>query len=552
MQISKRPEERGAIFVSSVLMLAGLLILSAFAIDIGTGRIARRDLQKMADIAALDVGRVLDGKTNANGLASAATTALNASLARNRSGIIKTSSITPAYTFGTVNANGQWLGTCTGSCVPTAVRVSVGGRVGIRFWPGSDIAPTQKAMAAQQPKVACLTVGSFLAGLDTNNGGLLVSVLNKIVGVNATVFSSQGLLAIKNVGVPLVDLQTALGIGGASDLLKSEVSLAQLASAAANVLSKQSDSASSSAALALNNIASAAIQNNFTAKIKLDKILQLGAGTPESVLSGHVNVFDLISAQMFAINGTNLLSIPTAGLSLPAGLGELTASATVINPPTIICGQAGTVSPTNSQIELTINGKIGRFKCTALLGCAVSNLLDALLGGLLGNLLGGWKEDTSLFSFELKLNAVNATTKINSIPSCEPTPRVDVTVSTSATSGSLKIMLANAIEANISIPGALGDPGQTHTFTSAPSTWVSAGGVGTNGSLIGPITIGSGSSASMPGGSVGWGVIIPGFNIGTTLSTVVNDLLRRLGVTLNGANVTLGKMGECRDLALRE
>ena len=81
-------DERGAIIPMVALLLVVLVPSSAMAVDLGMQRVVRRDMQTLADVIALDVVRLVDGRTASqiqagyNGLPTLAN-ALTRSVARN-------------------------------------------------------------------------------------------------------------------------------------------------------------------------------------------------------------------------------------------------------------------------------------------------------------------------------------------------------------------------------------------------------------------------------------------------------------------------------------
>lgn len=61
--MSRRRDERGATAVLVAVVTVALVVpLAAFAVDLGMQRVARRDMQAIADAVALDMGRELDGR----------------------------------------------------------------------------------------------------------------------------------------------------------------------------------------------------------------------------------------------------------------------------------------------------------------------------------------------------------------------------------------------------------------------------------------------------------------------------------------------------------
>ena len=63
-RLRNRDDERGAVAVlTAVLMSLVLCTVAAFAVDLGMGRVGRGDMQAVADTVALDLARLLDGRT---------------------------------------------------------------------------------------------------------------------------------------------------------------------------------------------------------------------------------------------------------------------------------------------------------------------------------------------------------------------------------------------------------------------------------------------------------------------------------------------------------
>ena len=58
--MNRRRDERGAVAVLTAALLTALVVMAAFVVDIGMQRVARRDMQALADVVALDLSRELD------------------------------------------------------------------------------------------------------------------------------------------------------------------------------------------------------------------------------------------------------------------------------------------------------------------------------------------------------------------------------------------------------------------------------------------------------------------------------------------------------------
>jgi hypothetical protein len=500
----------------------------------------------------MDVSTVIDGSRTTDQLkaSSAYTSTLAATLARNRPSVaatVKDSDV--VVTFGMANADGVWIRDAGGAEFPNAVRVSASGASSIRLWPGQDPAkPRRTAIAARQPRAACITAGSYLAAFDTSTGGTPLSdFLNEIAPTSATVFTSAGLLAIKGVSVPLAQLVAELNVANPSSPLDADVTLGSLARAAVRVLEKQPGGAASGVVSELNRIATVSGTASISETIKLGELVQLGVGNSAAVLSGDVNVFDLLTGTVMAFDGTHVVDLKQLGVTVP-GFGVTSLKATVINPPKTVCGGAGsevTASQVSLAAEVTLS--VPKYKkCAALdVVCA----LGGLVGSLLSVLGGSWGSDgTAVLKFKLALGGVNATTRITAVNACEPSPDVTVSTTTSATTGSLSLeVLSPLLQTTVDLPQALPSTA-THTFTQSPSTWSHVGGVGSD--LIGPVSLsallsnaGKTSALVLNGGGV---------NLGTQLTTALNTGLAGLGLSLNGAAVTLDAMSTCTVFGLRK
>lgn len=553
-RLYRRPDdEDGAIFVFSVLILVTLMTVAAFVVDLGVDRIVRTDMQSLADTTAMDMSTVIDGsKTTSQITASSAyASALAATLTRNRPSVaatVKDSDVT--VTFGMASANGVWLRAAGAAEYPNAVKVSASGSSSIRLWPGSDPAkPTRTAIAARQPRSACVTVGSYLAALDTSAGGSpLANLLNEVAPTSATVFSSAGLLAIKSVGIPLADLVAELNVADPSSPLTADVTLGSLARASARVLEKQAGGAASSASVELNRIASVAGSNSINETIKLGEIVQLGVGNSAAALAGDVNVFDLLTGTIMAFDGAHVVDLKQMGISVP-GFGVTTLKATIVSPPKSVCGGAGSqVTSTQASLEAELTLLVPKYrKCTTLdIVCGLSNLVGGLLSSVLG---GGWKNDgMTPLTVKLTLNAVNATTTLTGVAACEPAPDVSVSTTTSATNGSFSLdALSGVLQLQANLPQALGSTA-SHTFKQSPSSWTYVGGVGSQ--LVGPVSLG----AVLTNAANTAAIVVngAGVDLGGQVTTALNTALSGLGLSLNGATVSLDKMSTCNVFGLRK
>ncbi len=59
----RKRDERGTTIVLVAIVSIVLVTIAAFAVDLGMQRVARRDMQALADAVALDLARLVDGRT---------------------------------------------------------------------------------------------------------------------------------------------------------------------------------------------------------------------------------------------------------------------------------------------------------------------------------------------------------------------------------------------------------------------------------------------------------------------------------------------------------
>lgn len=356
-------EERGAIAVVMSAVIVLLLLISAFVVDIGMQRAARRDMQAVADAVALDAARLLDSRP-ASKVITPGSPATKRSLAdtvkdsvdRNR----RTSLGSPPTTacpsdatcdrgvevfLVTLNASGSYPKrpdglpvSATGSTVPTGVVVIADTRVGFAFGglTGNDSGTaTRTAVARTSQPTVCFTVGTKTLTLDTSTGGLS-PLLKGILGVNLNAVGYDGLANLKSTKVPIAGLLAQLNVGSTDELLSTNVSLSSFMVATANALRAQGDTAS---ALLLE-----AVKLGVSgSQIALGKILALQSGTQTAGLTADVNVLDILGAAIVAANGQNAVSVNIPNV----------ASIKVVEPPQIACGGVG-VEARSAQIRVRV------------------------------------------------------------------------------------------------------------------------------------------------------------------------------------------------------
>jgi uncharacterized membrane protein len=343
-------------------------------------------MQARADIIALDMVRLADGRTQAQITAASANpnavAYLNNSAARNDIdpakltvvwGIYKTKKFTPT----------------TASQVPNAVQVTASEPVHYFFAgavPGApkDSTTTRSAIASYGEPVGGFSIGSFGASLSSANSGVLNSILTPLLGNPAGVnaLSYQG-LAGATLGVG--DLATELGLLNPDAALTTDVGTEQFLVAAANVLERQGNAAQA-------NILRGMITPQVKAfgPISIGDVVTAQSGTEDAALASRVNALDLLTATAFGsrctdpndLGSCSALSLPGISTSLP--LASLSGNARVIQGKVSVFGPVGASGSTN-QTQVGLNFALNSQQVGQ---CQPANILDlkCVLGGLLGTI----------------------------------------------------------------------------------------------------------------------------------------------------------------------
>lgn len=340
--------ERGA---AAVIMGVGLtlvlVLIAAFAVDLGMQRTARRDMQALADVVALDLARNLDGRTR-SALASTMDAAMAKSLARNQDTVGADPDLD--WDLGKLQ-DGEFVPVGDDD-IPTAVQVTADTSVDFAFGGVTGVASGDagRQAVAESVESACFRIGSFIASLDSSQGTLLNPLLGGLLNSTLALdlVSYKGLAA---ANVSLLDLVEVggLGVGTVDELLELDnVSVGALFIAAAKVLDSQGK-------LVEADLLRAIPIDANTPRISIGDIID-AAPTDAAALDAQVNVLDLITGAALVANEGHAVNIPNLGITLP-GLVSTTTTLTVIESPRTRCGRKGTTNET-AQVRLTLTGTI--------------------------------------------------------------------------------------------------------------------------------------------------------------------------------------------------
>jgi len=346
----RHDEERGAIAVLTALVVVVVLAATAFVVDIGMSRASARDMQAVADAVALDTARSLPNCSEST-LRSAATE----SLARQGTTIGQDAplSVVPGHIDPTTKlfvAGSNPSGTCD------AVKIISSATVDYAFAPvigTSSGTSSRSAVGTQGPPTLCFSAGTKAVVLNTNESAL-GPILNGILGTNLGVGAYSGLVDLKNLRVPLADLDAALAAGTGQGLVdNTDVLLGEFLVAEAAVLRQHGNAAQ---ATVLESVAAqiSGLALNVSDVLALDTEDNAG-------LAADVNALDLagtaiIAAAVDVANGKNAVNISDLNVSL-GSLNLVSGRVVITEPPVIACGGVGVEAKT-AQVRIDLKAGV--------------------------------------------------------------------------------------------------------------------------------------------------------------------------------------------------
>jgi len=354
--------DRGATIPIVALLLPVLILMVAFAVDLGMQRSNRRTMQARADIIALDLARLADGRTEAEIYADPSfTLALNGSADRND---VPVSALVWDYGTWTVGSPFNPAGD-----PPNAVQVTATQEQDYFFQPGSG-SVTRTAVAAYGEPVVDLTVGSVGAGFHPT--------IPDSVGLSATVQALNARLAaqfgatIPNPGSAGFDLVGYRGLAAAdvdiwrvaanagyaspNELASNDITVGQFFDATATALDQQAaegDPNAANAAVELRRFQTQMGVDN-TATMDMGDTFQFAQGGDDAAAAGSMNVLDMLSGSAEAINGDHFATY-TLSPGIP-GVAIVNVEQYLVSPATMEpnLGVGGTAENKQMRFQLTL------------------------------------------------------------------------------------------------------------------------------------------------------------------------------------------------------
>ena len=337
----RRRDERGVVAIVLALVSCFVLIpLAALAVDIGVQRVARTDMQSLADMVALDLARGLDGKTTAaQWAAKSPSLQQRAEASRDRNDTTVGHPPTVAAEIGTFDALTETFTPLpsTSDVVPNAVRVGTSTEVDFYFARGTGGAGagsggTGATAIAQASTTACFQLGSWAATLDPSASSLFGDMLKPLLG--SSTLTAVGYNGLASTRLSLLDLVKTdyIGVGTVNDLLSmNNLTVANLYRASAQVLAAQGKTAQAQ----VFNLAAASV----VAPTRIDAGKLFGLSTAsDAALQTQFNALDILLGAAFLANGTNALDVDNLQTSL-ASVGVTSSTLKIIERPQRACDQ---------------------------------------------------------------------------------------------------------------------------------------------------------------------------------------------------------------------
>lgn len=348
MRHRRKADERGTVTLFMTVMLAVLMVSGAFVVDLGLQRVARADLQAIADVVALDLARELDGRTvdQLNGLID---NAAKDSLERNAS-IVGPEVPEISVQLGGLDLDGDFAAMTAGA--PSAVRVTATTDVPFAFsgLTGTDDGGASRAAVADSSSTACFKLGTFVASIRSGDS-TVIGPLNDLLGVNIDLVGYRGLA---DADLRLDQLVGTATIGSPEELLDAAISYPGLISAVIEALQRESATSNAVAISALTKIANSQVTANL-GMIHLGNVLNV-APTDRAAMEVALSVLDIVGTARLA-DGEYFLGVPNIQGGVPGVGFQFTGGITLVSAAELACGRANSSDAVADTAQL--DGTVG-------------------------------------------------------------------------------------------------------------------------------------------------------------------------------------------------
>ncbi|MEL0027720.1 MAG: pilus assembly protein TadG-related protein, partial [Perlucidibaca sp.] len=414
-RILRRSQQRGVVFLATAGFM--LLAVMSLALVVDTGRlyVVKRNLQRLADLAAIEVmsrdGRCGDGS---------ATQYATDSLARN--GFVPDASrklLTACGQLATANGVRGLVSTPAGG-VDNAASVTLTQDVPASLVAGGLFGQTLTLSASATATdtgvpLAALILRSTLLTVDITNSSkakLLSDVFGGLLGgsLNISVGAWNGLIHTQlNLFQYLDQLATNIGLdaGDYDEVLASDVSTGELIQAAIDVLESQNGTPQTTinaldAIVALDQILVAT--QGAPVNLHVSDLLALQTGTPYAGAEASIQSYELVQGIVQLANKSNAAM---ASIPISAGGVNVDVKIKVIEPPQL--SAVGNPELASAEAYLPVNSSPNRIyvrsaQLRLLASVSLSSSLTSLVGTLQSTLTGILSPLTTLLNSLLSLN----------------------------------------------------------------------------------------------------------------------------------------------------
>jgi len=365
-------DRRGSIAIITAASITAMVALMGLAVDLSNIYLQTRQLQGIADLAAMSAAQNLQ---NAQAVA-AATVSANT---WNESGAIQTLAVDGTYqAVATLPVNQRFA---AGGATPNAVQVTLTAPVDLffgQFLLGKKAVNISRQATAASAQLASFSIGSGLAALQN---GVANALLSDLTGSQISL-SAVGYNALASAHIDLLQytqsLQTQLNLQGVSfgNVLSSSVSTNVALKVLESVLTSSGQSA---AAQALSQIVPVADTSNA---LQLQNLINLGPYAAQDHVSDvssatiSVQALDMTNAVLELAEGGRQVQL-TLGATVP-GLTNLTAWLAVgqrpANSPWLTVNDDGSVVISTAQARIYIDAQVA--PGVGLLSYAGGSLID--------------------------------------------------------------------------------------------------------------------------------------------------------------------------------
>lgn len=356
----RRQHGAAAIVVALYLSLA-MAVLGA--LDVGNAFLARRSLQRVADLATLAAAQTMDDDCTAPSATARANAAANgfSSTAAGQSLTV----VCGRWDTGSNTAPSYFASASAGASPLNAVQVRASRNVPYFFLgPSRQIGATATAQATN---LGAFTIGTSLAQLQ---GGLINSLLNGLLGANLDL-SLASYESLAGARIKIGDLMAALGVDTVDALLATQVDASQLTNLMLSALSRTSVADANLQTDLATLQAIAASSMSVSVKFPLGAadgapgLLSLGAVNTQSASGATISPFDALVVAAEIAKAGQAPSDVAAGVDL--GTLHATLKVQILQPPVLAVGEAGMNPATqtwrtqarSAQVRLYLNIGLG-------------------------------------------------------------------------------------------------------------------------------------------------------------------------------------------------